>query len=280
MKLTPSISSAAKLVTLSMALLAVLSIINTPAVHAAPISNAGAPLVNGVERADPETSRVPVGPRGPLLNRRGSGIAVSGGKETSGLGKTHPSAIEKPDPSGSAVSMRLGHATKRDDDEEMWESLGKARWMQKRDETTPPARGKWKDVGVIKRSDPALDEKRRDDPGWSLISKPNVFPAVAVTKRGDGKDEAPESIWREWNGKGGAAGRFEVKVVMTPLIEGKGKGNGAAKKRRLKTEQKKRNVDDSIDAAGAAAGSQKKDMSELETLEKRKFRTWHFKHEE
>ncbi|KAG9066474.1 hypothetical protein KI688_001700 [Linnemannia hyalina] len=280
MILTPSISSAAKLITLSMALLAVLSVINTPAVHAAPISNPGAPLVNGVKQADPEAFRVPVGPRGPLLNRRGSGIAVSGVKETSGLGKTHPSAVEKPDPSSSELSMHPGHATKRDDDEEMLELLGKARWMEKRDETTSPAGGEWKDVvGVTMRSDPALDEKRKDDSRWSLISRPNIFPVVAVTKRGDGKDEAPESIWREWNGKGGAAGRFEVRVVMTSHIEGKGKGNGAAKKRQLKTEQKKRNVDDRFDAAGAAAGSQK-DIGELETLEKKKFRTWHFKREE
>ncbi|KAF9130276.1 hypothetical protein BGX30_013582 [Mortierella sp. GBA39] len=277
MKLTPSISSAAKLITFSMALLAVLSVINTPAVHAAPISNAGTPLVNGIKQADPEAYRVPVGSHGPLLTRRGSGIAVSGVKGTPGLGKTHPSAVEKPDPSGGEVSMRPGHATKRDDDEEMWEQRGKARWMQKRDETTPPAGGEWKDVvGVIKRSDPALDERRKDDSRWSLISKRNVFPVIAVTKRGGEKDEAPESIWRKWNGKGGATGRFEVRVVKMSHT----KGNGAAKKRPLRTEQKKRNVDDRFDAARAATGSQKKNIGELETLEKRRYRTWHFKREE
>ncbi|KAF8935631.1 hypothetical protein BGZ47_009814, partial [Haplosporangium gracile] len=116
MKLSASISSAVKLITLSMALLAVLTVINTSTVHAAP------GRINVVQQADPGAPTVPVGPRGPLLNRRAGSSTNGSVKGMISLGKTHPTAVEKPEPSGGELSMRPGHA-KRDDEEgkEWWE---------------------------------------------------------------------------------------------------------------------------------------------------------------
>ncbi|OAQ24681.1 hypothetical protein K457DRAFT_23817 [Linnemannia elongata AG-77] len=217
MKHTSLTSSAVMQITISMALLAVLSAIKSPAVHAVPVSNAGTPLVNVILQTDSEAPT--------QGSRRSSRPLLSGGvKGTSSLGKTHPSAVEKSEPSVGKVSMRPGHATKRERNEELWDQIGKA------------------------------------------------------CKRGDGKDEAPESIWK-WNEKGRAAndavaagggdgglGRFKVihqgygGVVMVR--------NGISE-RPVKPEQKKRNVDD-----------WKKEVDGLETLEKSKFCTKNFKREE
>lgn len=110
-----------------------------------------------------------------------------------------------------------------------------------------PSRRRMKECyrGVIKRSGPASEEGRKVDWWWGLKGKRNLFPADDMTKRGDGKDEAPESIWK-WNEKGGAAndavaggggagggdgglGRFKAREVATSHIKGKRNGIGADK---------------------------------------------------
>lgn len=97
MKFTPSISSATKLTTLSMALLTVLTSINIPTAHAAPVIKAAAPALNGIQQFNQETPKVPMGLQGPLLNRRGINIVNNKGL---GLGEMHPTAPERPGSSG------------------------------------------------------------------------------------------------------------------------------------------------------------------------------------
>ncbi|KAF8924928.1 hypothetical protein BGZ47_003605, partial [Haplosporangium gracile] len=166
-----------------MAILAVLTVISTPAAHAAPVTN-NPPAMNGIQVADPEAPRAPVGPHGPYILRRGTSITGGSVKGTTRLGKSHPATVEEPEPSdGVELSMSPGHAkkrfvpeeggkthtspgvAKRNDNEEtweeMWEQMSKAWWMQKRDEATLPAERKneWWWGPKAKRSVPAGEEK-------------------------------------------------------------------------------------------------------------------------
>ncbi|KAF9147857.1 hypothetical protein BG015_010432 [Linnemannia schmuckeri] len=168
MKLSDSTSSAAKLITLSMALLAVLTVINTPTIHAAP------GRINVVQQADPGPPTVPIGPRGPLLNRRAGSSTTGGVKGRASLGKTQPIAIEKPEPSSGELSMHPGHE-KRDDEE------GKEWWEKE----------EWE---ILKRADAKAAAERKDEWWWSPKAKRSVsaggkaHTSPGVAKRDDNEE--------------------------------------------------------------------------------------------
>ncbi|KAG0283703.1 hypothetical protein BGZ96_011909 [Linnemannia gamsii] len=70
MKSAPSTSLVIMLIALSMALFALLVITNTPATHAAPVTNAAAPAMNSFQAADLQNPKVPIKRRYPLLTHR------------------------------------------------------------------------------------------------------------------------------------------------------------------------------------------------------------------
>ncbi|KAG0301404.1 hypothetical protein BGZ97_002795 [Linnemannia gamsii] len=222
MKLALSTSSTAKTITLSMALLAVLTSINTPITHAAPVTKAApAPATNGVQQGNSETPRVPAGPRGPLLHRRSIHLA-----NNEGLGQTHPKAPERPEPSGGgevelvSVGAVVSHGNeKRHDWEQGWDAAAAAveikrdgskeekslqisskLWWWQDEAITLPAGGEGRDVAIN-----AAKSKK--------------------AKRGDEEEEEAASLWL-WNGKaeGGAAKDgvegFKVRVVAKSHIRG------------------------------------------------------------
>ncbi|KAF9147859.1 hypothetical protein BG015_010434 [Linnemannia schmuckeri] len=308
MKLTPSMSSVAKLITLLMAILRALIAINTPAAHATPVIN-DPPAVNGIQAADPEAPRAPVGPHGPLLTRRGTSVTGDGVEGTTRLGKTHSTAVEKPEPSGGVeLSMNTGHAkkrfvpegggrmhtshgvAKRDDNEEMWEHLGKAWWMQKRQAIC--LAGEEKNAAAVNKR----GGEEEAEPGWwvwndkretdnargfeirELAKTHNKGKSNGMSKRegGEGDEDSRWEFKREIH-QGGAkehSGWIDSFVEWDAVPERQPKPEQKKRKREIT----KRNVNDWSDAS-ATAGSQKEDLDES-SLEKRKFRGWHFKREE
>lgn len=86
-----------------MVLIAVLTIINTPTVYAAPITDAAAPAAKFVQ-GDPDAPKAPVGSHTPLLLRRGESI------DAGSLTIAHPKADE-------STKTKRADATPEDEEE-------------------------------------------------------------------------------------------------------------------------------------------------------------------
>jgi hypothetical protein len=123
MKLAPSTSSAVKLITLSMALLAALAVINIPTAHAAPVTKAAAPAINGVQAVSLQNPNIPFSPRDPLLTRP---RASTGDKRENERRWSSMTKRSVPAPSGEDHAV-----TMRSEDEEALPSWW--RWNNKRE---------------------------------------------------------------------------------------------------------------------------------------------------
>ncbi|KAF9119465.1 hypothetical protein BGW39_000285 [Mortierella sp. 14UC] len=231
MRLSSSIASAAKLATLTLTILAALTVLNTNTVYASPIIASKNPETNAQvgphlhARALADTSknvfvassahasaeaapqehqenpRVLIGPHGPLLYRRGE------------FGKTNPSAVERPPNEGGEVTAGERHTKRADENQASGggdENKKRPIWHYKRADENQASGG-----GDENKRRPIWHYRRADEhQGGGDENRPSGWHFKRADEHQAGGDEnkKPKPVWHY--------GKRNVDAESLALVDG------------------------------------------------------------